>query len=111
MMNGNKTASQAKPMTKTEVYSALADRTGLSKKQVSQFFDELGQLISEQLGKKGPEVFNVPGLMKLTVKHKPATKAGKRMNPFTKQEQMYPAKPASKAVRVRPLKSLKDMVK
>jgi nucleoid DNA-binding protein len=109
-MNGNKTASKAKPMSKTEVCSVLAERTGLSKKQVSQVFDELGTLISEQLTKRGPEVFNVPGLMKLSVKHVPAKKARKGINPFTGEEQMFKAKPASKSVKIRPLKNLKEMV-
>ncbi|HUG94436.1 MAG TPA: HU family DNA-binding protein [Planctomycetaceae bacterium] len=97
-------------MSKTEVYTVLAERTELSKKQISQVFDELSRLIGEQLGKRGPEAFNVPGLMKLTVKHKPATKARKGIDPFTKEERMFKAKPASKAVKIRPLKSLKDMV-
>jgi len=110
-MNGNKTASKAKPMSKTETYSVLADRTGLSKKQVSQVFDELANLISEQLGKRGPGAFNVPGLMKLNVKHIEAKKARKGINPFTGEEQMFKAKPASKSVKIRPLKNLKDMVK
>ena len=99
-----------KPMTKTEIFNTLAERTELSKKDVSRLFDELQTLIGEQLGKKGPRVFNVPGLIKITVKHKPATKARKGIDPFTKQEKMFKAKPASNAVRVRPLKALKDMV-
>jgi nucleoid DNA-binding protein len=56
-------------------------------------------------------VFAVPGLMKITVQHKPATKPRKGINPFTGQEMMFKAKPARNVVRIRPLKSLKDMVK
>ena len=63
------------------------------------------------VGKKGPGVFAVPGLMKITVQHKPATKPRKGINPFTGQEMMFKAKPARNVVRIRPLKSLKDMVK
>ena len=52
----------------------------------------------------------MPGLCKMVVKKKPATKARKGINPFTGEEMMFKAKPASKTVRVRPLKNLKEMV-
>ncbi len=106
----SKAASANKPMSKTEVLTAIAESTGLSKKQVGSVFDELSNLISRNLGKKGPGMFNVPGLMKIVVKHKPATKAHKGINPFTKEEQMFKAKPARNVVKIRPLKALKDMV-
>jgi nucleoid DNA-binding protein len=104
-----KTSSE-KPMSKTEILNALAEGTGLSKKQVGSVFDELAKLIESNLGKKGPGVFNVPGLMKILVKRKEATKARKGINPFTKEEVMIKAKPARNIVRIRPLKGLKDMV-
>ena len=104
-----KTSSE-KPMSKTEILNALAEGTGLTKKQIAGVFDELAKLIGENLGKKGPGVFNVPGLMKILVKHKPATKARKGIDPFTKQERMFKAKPAKNVVKIRPLKGLKDMV-
>jgi nucleoid DNA-binding protein len=97
-------------MSKTEMLNALSEATGLSKKQVGSVFDELSKLIANNLGKKGPGLFNVPGLMKILVKHKPATKARKGINPFTGEEQMFKAKPASNQVKIRPLKGLKDMV-
>ena len=99
-----------KPRTKGEVFSKLAESTGLSKKQITSVFDGLSELIKAELGKKGPGVFVIPGLLKLKRDHKPATKAGQRVNPFTKQMQMYPAKPARNVVKARPLKSLKEMV-
>ncbi len=101
-----------KPMTKTEVLNALAEKTELNKKEVGSVLDALGELIGEQIGKKGPGSFNVPGLMKITVTHKPATKAKKGVpNPFRPGELMdVKAKPATNVVKVRPLKSLKDMV-
>ena len=102
--------SAEKPMSKSEIVSTLADRTGQSKKEVSSVLDELATLIGENIGKKGPGVFNVPGLMKITVQHKPATKARKGINPFTKEETMFKAKPARNVVKVRPLKGLKEMV-
>lgn len=100
----------AKPMTKTEVLNALAEQTGLPKKQVSQLLEELGSLIGENLSKKGPGVFNVPGLMKILVQRKPATKERKGINPFTGEETTFKAKPARNVVKIRPLKGLKEMV-
>src|SRR5262245_37586405 len=64
-----------KPMSKTDILNALAESSALSKKQVGAVLDGLAGLIGKSLSKKGPGVFNVPGLMKITVQHKPATKA------------------------------------
>lgn len=105
-----KAAATGKPMSKTEVLNTLAEKTELSKKDVQAVFDELAELISDELGKKGPGVFSVPGLMKIKAVHKPATPARKGINPFTKEEQMFKAKPASKNVKVTALKGLKDMI-
>lgn len=100
-----------KPVTKSETLQALATATGLSRKQVATVFDELVTLIDQNLGKKGPKVFVLPGLLKLKVVHKPARPARKGINPFTKQEQLFQAKPARNVVKAVPLKALKDMVK
>lgn len=99
-----------KPMSKSEIFATLAEKTELTKKQITSVFDALADLIGNQVGKKGPGVFNVPGLMKVTVQHKPATKDRKGINPFTKEETIIKAKPARNVVKVRPLKGLKDMV-
>jgi nucleoid DNA-binding protein len=99
-----------KHMTKTEIISALAETSDLDKQQVAKVLDELANLIGKNLGDDGPGVFTIPGLMKLTVAHKPATEEREGINPFTKEPMIIKAKPASKAVKVRPLKSLKDMV-
>lgn len=101
-----------KPMTKTEIQAALAESTGLSKKEIAGVFDSLSDLIGKNLGKKGPGVFNIPGLMKITVVRKPATPAKKGVpNPFRPGELMdVAAKPARNVVKVRPLKGLKEMV-
>jgi nucleoid DNA-binding protein len=101
----------SKPMSKSDVLNSLAQDTELSRKQVAGVLDALSALIARNVGKKGPGVFAVPGLMKITVQHKPATKPRKGTNPFTGQEMMFKAKPARNVVRIRPLKSLKDMVK
>ena len=100
-----------KPPTKSEIYSSIAESTELSRKQVASVFDELSNLIQKNLKKNSPEVFTIPGLLKLTVVSKPATKARKGINPFTGQETTFKAKPARRVVKVRPLKSLKDFVK
>ena len=61
-----------KPMSKTDVINALAESTGLGRKDVSNVIAGLTELIGKEIGKKGPQVFNVPGLMKITVITKPA---------------------------------------
>lgn len=104
-------ATNGKAPTKGEVLTITAEETGLSRKQVSAVFESLAGQIQKNIGKKGPGTFVVPGLMRINVIQKPATKARKGINPFTKQEQMFKAKPARKIVKVRPLKSLKEMAK
>jgi nucleoid DNA-binding protein len=104
-------AANGKAPSKGEILTSVAEETGLSRKQVSSVLDSLGQQIARSLGKKGPGTFTVPGLMRINVIQKPATKARKGINPFTKEEVMFKAKPARKVVKVRPLKSLKEMAK
>lgn len=106
-----KTMSETKkPLSKTDVINALAESTGLSRKDVSAVFSGLTDLIGKEIGKKGPQVFNIPGLMKINVITKPATKATQRPNPFKPGEMMtVKAKPARKVVKIRALKALKDM--
>lgn len=99
----------AKARTKSQILTAISDRTGLSKRDVGGVFDTLGELIGFDL-KKGPGSFTVPGLMKVVVVRKPAVKARKGINPFTGEEMMFKAKPARNVVKVRPLKGLKDKV-
>ncbi len=99
----------SKARTKSQILTSISDRTALSKKQVSDVFEILSELIGHDL-KKGPGTFTVPGLMKVVVVRKPATKPRKGVNPFTGEEMMFKAKPARNVVRVRPLKGLKDKV-
>lgn len=98
-----------KPPTKSEIYASIAETTDLSKKQVGAVFDALADEIRKSLGKNGPKAFTIPGLCKIVVQHKPATKARKGTNPFTGEETIFQAKPARNVVKVRPLKNLKDM--
>ena len=99
-----------KSRTKSQVFGELAEDTELSKKQVGAMFDSLAGMIKKDLGKRGPGVFTVPGLMKIKVVRKPATKARKGINPFTGEPTIFKAKPARNVVKVQALKGLKDMV-
>jgi len=100
----------AKPRTKSEIFSIIADNTGLTRKQVGEVFDVTKQIIAKDLKKGGPEAVNLGGLMKVTVQRKPATKARRGVNPFTGEETTFKAKPARNVVKVRPLKALKEVV-
>ena len=102
--------STSKLASKAEIYTALGEKTGLTKKQIAGVFDALGELIAKELGKKGPGIFVIPGLLKLKVVRKPATKAKPGINPFTKQPMTIKAKPARNVVKALPLKALKDLV-
>ena len=98
-----------KPSTKSEIYTYISERTSLKKKEVGAVFDALSDMISRDL-KRGVGVFNVPGLMKIKAVHKPAVLERRGINPFTKEETTFKAKPARNVVKVQPLKGLKDMV-
>jgi nucleoid DNA-binding protein len=115
MATTKKTAESAKfdklkkARTKSQIIVALAENTGLSKKEIGVFFDSLTALIGHDLS-RGPGQFALPGLVKLKVVKKPAQPARRGTNPFTGEEQMFAAKPARKVVKIRPLKALKDKV-
>jgi nucleoid DNA-binding protein len=109
-MATKKTSKSAKkPTTKSELFAHIAAKTNLKRKDVSAVFEELSHVMKRDL-KSGPGVFNVAGLMKVKVIHKPAQRARMGINPFTKEEVMFKAKPARNVVKVQPLKSLKSMV-
>lgn len=105
-----KRVSAAKARTKSDVFGTLAEGSELTRRQISMVFDELGSIIKHDLGKRGPGVFTVPGLMKIKVVRKKATKARKGINPFTGEQMMFKAKPARNVVKVTALKNLKAMV-
>ena len=102
--------SAKKPPTKSEILNHIAADTDLSRKEVSAVFASLEGLIAKELKPRGAGTFNFPGLLKIKVIKKPARKARKGINPFTGEEMMFKAKPASKGVKVLPLKGLKSMV-
>ncbi|QDV27690.1 HU family DNA-binding protein [Aureliella helgolandensis] len=105
-----KAAVKKKPATKTEIFNRLAERTGLNKKQVAEFFDALCEEIEADLAKKGPRVFQLPNLCKIVAVDKPAMPKRQVRNPATGEMIWAAPKPASVTVKVRPLKRLKEMV-
>ena len=97
-----------KRMTKSEFVAAVAKASGLEKKQAVAALTAVNSVVSHQLKSAGEVI--LPGLLKLVVVKKPATKAHPGINPFTKEPTMFKAKPARKIVKARPVKALKDAV-
>jgi hypothetical protein len=99
-----------KAMPKSAVHKALAEKAGLEASQVAAVFEALEGLIKKELGSKGPGLFAIPNLIKFKRVKKPATKAGKKPNPFKPGEMMdVKARPASVKVRAVTLKALKAL--
>jgi len=109
-----KTAAPVKsikePMTKSQLYTQISEKTGLKKKDVVAVFDELTTIINGHVKKNAAGIFTMPGLMKVKVVRKPATKARKGINPFTGEPTVFKAKPARNVVKILALKNLKEMV-
>jgi nucleoid DNA-binding protein len=101
----------AKTLTKSQILTSLSEGAELKKKEVAAVLEGLSCLIKAAVGKKGSGVFVLPGLLKILVVDKPAVPARRGINPFTKKEQMFAAKPKRRAIKVRPLKALKDFAK
>jgi nucleoid DNA-binding protein len=106
-------AAPKKPLTKTELLANIATTTDVPKKQVVAVLDALAMEIKKSLGNKGAGAITIPGLVKIEKKKIPARPAQKNVpNPFKPGELMdRAAKPAYNKVKVRALKSLKDMAK
>ena len=100
----------AKTLSKSGLIQAVAEAVGegISKKHVKSVLESLIAVAHGELKKAGQ--FTLPGFAKFRVIKKPATKARQGINPFTKQPQTFAAKPASKAVRARPIKAIKDAI-
>ena len=94
--------------TKSEILGQISKDTELSKKQVADVFDSLNGIVKKSLKQSG--LFTLPGLLKMKVVKKPATKAREGVNPFTGEKMTFKAKPANKKVRNAALKNLKEMV-
>ena len=104
--------TQKDAMTKTQVLTTIAERTGLSRKEVGSVMDSLSEVIAVHMTKRGAGQFTLPGLLKIKTKKVPARKAKKNVpNPFKPGELMdVAARPASNKVKILPLKKLKEMV-
>ena len=93
-------------LSKSQLIEKIATATELSKRDVKNVMETLTDVGHKELKKNG--VFLVPGFAKFVVIKKPATKARQGINPFTKEPMTFAAKPASKSVRARPIKAIKD---
>lgn len=97
-------------MTKSQIFAQISENTELSKKDVIAVFDELTTIINGHIKKGAAGMFTLPGLCKIKIKRKKATKARKGINPFTGEPTVFKAKPACNVVKILPLKALKEMV-
>jgi DNA-binding protein HU-beta len=95
-------------MTKTELFTQIAEHSELKKGDVKGVMDALAVIGYKELKKTG--AFLVPGFAKFVVIKKPATKARKGINPFTKEPTVFKAKPARKVIKARPVKAAKDAI-
>ena len=105
----SKTSAVRDPFTKSQLLGAICEDTGLSKREIAAVFESLNGQIHRHLKPRAVGTFALPGLAKFTVVKKPATKARKGINPFTGEPTIFKAKPASRVVKVRVLKGLKDL--
>ena len=95
-------------LTKSQMFELLADDSGVAKSDVKKVWGALERVIEASISKRGSGQFTLPGLMKVTAVRRPAVKARRGINPFTKEETWFKAKPASTAVRIRALKKMKS---
>jgi DNA-binding protein HU-beta len=111
MAKDKKPAAKGKAPTKSQVYTELADKIGITRKQVSELFDALGGMIKKNLRKDG-DTFTIPGMLRLTLRRKKAVKGGKTVPNRFKPGEMTVTKdkPATNVVRARALKGLKELV-
>ena len=96
------------PLSKSALIQTLADKTELARKDIKGILESLGSLGQTELKKNG--LFVVPGLVRMVVQKKPATKARKGINPFTGEPAVFKAKPARKVIKARPVKAAKDAI-
>ena len=100
----------AKKLTKAGLIAAIAEglKDDVSQAHVKSGLEALAAVAHKELKKAG--TFVLPGFAKFVVVKKAARPERKGLNPFTKLEQVFPAKPATKTVRARPIKAIKDAV-
>ena len=101
-------AKTDKPLTKSQFLNEVATGAGLKRKEIANVLAAMTTVAKKELKSKG--TLQIAGFVKIKVVKKPATKARVGTNPFTGEQMTFKAKPASKAVRVRPVKALKELV-
>jgi nucleoid DNA-binding protein len=99
-----------KRMSKSQFVTTLAEKSGLNKKQATSALETINAMVAQQLGKRGPGEVLIPGLLKMNIVDKPATRQHKGVNPFTMEPMTFKAKAARRVIRVRTLKALKDAI-
>ena len=95
-------------LTKSGLVAHIADTSGVASRDVRAVLSALEGAMAGSVSKKGAGTFVLPGLLKVSAVNVPAKPKRKGINPFTKEEQWFAAKPASVKLKVRPLKKLKD---
>ena len=95
-------------LSKSGLVAHLSEATGVIARDVRNVLAALEGAVAASLSKKGVGSFTLPGLLKITAVSVPAKPKRKGVNPFTKEEQWFAAKPATTKVKVRPLKKLTD---
>ena len=95
-------------LSKSGLVAHLADNSGVAPRDVRAVLSSLEGAMAGSVNKKGAGTFTLPGLLKVSAVNVPAKPKRKGINPFTKEEQWFAAKPASVKLKVRPLKKLKD---
>jgi nucleoid DNA-binding protein len=110
--SASKAAAAPKPikdaLSKSGLVAHLAESTGVASKDVRAVLSALESTAHASIHKKGAGIFTLPGLLKITAVSVAAKPRRKGINPFTKEEQWFAAKPATVKVKIRPLKKLKD---
>jgi len=105
-----KVKGSSKARSKSEIYSTISELVGITRQQVAGVFHVLSSIIKSDLSKGGAGVSSVPGLARIRMTRKPATKERQGINPFTKEPTVFKARPARNVVRLRPLRGLKEML-
>jgi len=104
---------KVRPMSKGQIFVEIAEAVDIPKKKIIEIFDTMEEIVEREINPRStkvPGIFLIPGLAKIRTVKRPAKPRRKGRNPFTGEDMMFKAKPASIAVRIRPIKNLKDMV-
>ena len=100
-----------KQLTKSAIFSHIANETGLTKKDIAAVFDSMTSLIKKNIsGRKSPGMFTIPNLIKIKIAKRAATKTRQGTNPFNGKAMTVKGKPATKVIKVSALKRLRDMI-